>query len=232
MRRINSKVFFNWSSGKDSAFALYKFRKQQKVDLLFTTVNAENKRISMHGLRENALRAQAKAIGIPLKIFYLPPSPDMEIYNRMMANELESLKVAGYSETVYGDIFLEDLKKYRETQLGKVGIKTHFPLWQRNTKELIHEFIDLGFKSCIVSANAKWFDQDFVGQTITKELIENLPKEVDPCGENGEFHTFCYDGPLFETKVDINIGTKVLHEYDQPNKTGEKVGYWFCDIEV
>lgn len=227
-----SKIFFNWSSGKDSAFALYEFTKQQHIELLFTTVNAENKRISMHGLHESVLRAQAEAISIPLKVFYLPPSPDMEVYNRLMENELKGLKELGYEQTVYGDIFLEDLKAYREKQLAKVGIQARFPLWKKDTKKLILQFIELGFKSCIVSANAKWFDQNFVGQTITKELIENLPDDVDPCGENGEFHTFCYDGPIFKKKVDFTIGNKVLHEYDQPNKPLNKVGYWFCDIVV
>ena len=226
------KLYFNWSSGKDSALALYQLiqSNQYEIDLLFTSVGKETERVSMHGLREELLKKQAEMIGIKLEIMHLPNSPNMEIYNQLMDQKMRHLVGRGYEYTAFGDIFLEDLKTYREEQLKKVGVKSLFPLWKRNTTELILEFIDLGFKSKIVSANAKWFGKDFVGQDISHELINALPKEVDPCGENGEFHTFCYDGPMFEKEVEFTIGKKEKHSYQNPTDKASEIGYWFCDL--
>ena len=232
MNSKKPKLFFNWSSGKDSSFALYKLLQQNKFEIatLLSTVGSETKRIGMHGLRESLLKRQAKAIGIPLEIIYLSSSTTHEVYNHLMENAMESMKSKEIYHTAFGDIFLEDLKLYRESQLEKVGIKAEFPLWKRDTKELIIEFIELGFKTKIVAANAKYFDKDFVGADLTIELINNLPFEVDPCGENGEFHTFCYDGPIFNRPVEFLIGEKVKKSYPNPSNPNEEIYFWFCDL--
>lgn len=229
---MKPKLYFNWSSGKDSALALYKLiqSEQYTIDLLFTLIGKETRRVSMHGLREELLIQQAKSIGIPLEIMDLPESPNMEHYNTLMQNKMQELLQKGYRHTAFGDIFLEDLKKYREQKLKEVGVEASFPLWKRDTKELIHEFIDQGFKSKIVSANAKWFGRDFVGQDISHDLINSLPKEVDPCGENGEFHSFCYDGPIFKKAVEFEIGVKEKHSYKNPTDSAKEIGFWFCDL--
>lgn len=230
--QLKPKLFFNWSSGKDSAFALYCLQQQNefKVDLLFSTVSSEHKRVSMHGLRESMLLKQAEAIELPLEIMYLPKSSEMHTYNALMKQKMEELKAKGYQNTAFGDIFLEDLKQYRIEQLKPLSIKALFPLWKKNTSELIRQFIDLGFKSRVVSANEKWFSEDFVGKDITHDLIDALPKEVDPCGENGEFHTFCYDGPIFKEPVQFETGEKVKRSYQNPEDKGSEVSFWFCDL--
>tara|TARA_B110000503_G_C7165967_1_gene421928 strand:- start:1994 stop:2695 length:702 start_codon:yes stop_codon:yes gene_type:complete len=227
-----SKLFFNWSSGKDSSFALYELLQQNRFEIstLLTTVGMETERIGMHGLRESLLRRQVEAIGIPLEIIYLSSSASHEAYNKLMGDAMVKMKRRGIYDTAFGDIFLEDLRAYRESQLEKVGIKAHFPLWKRDTKELILEFIELGFKTKIVAASATFFDEDFVGQDVTKDLINSLPKGVDPCGENGEFHTFCYDGPNFKYPVTFELGEKVKKSYPNPGLKGNKIDFWFCDL--
>lgn len=229
---MKPKLFFNWSSGKDSSFALFELIESNKFDVkyLLTTVGKETKRIGMHGLRESLLVKQAEAIGIPLKIIYLSSSTTHKAYKELMENSMNEMKQEGIRNTAFGDIFLEDLRKYREAQLQSIGISAEFPLWKKDTKKLIHEFIDLGFKTKVVAANAKYFGKEFVGKDLTKELIENLPKEVDACGENGEFHTFCYEGPIFKHSVAFKVGKKVLKSYPNPSAKGETIDFWFCDL--
>lgn len=226
------KLFFNWSSGKDSSMALYYLLKSNKyaVEKLFTSVSLEHKRVSMHGLHEKLLQKQAEAIGIPLEIMYLPQSSEMGVYNKMMHSKLSEFKEQAFNHTAFGDIFLEDLRQYREEQLNQLNIKAEFPLWKKDTRLLIEEFIRLGFKTVVVSANAKWFDESFVGREIDEKWLADLPADVDPCGENGEFHTFCYDGPIFEQAVSFSLGEKVAKTYPQPNSEVEKVKFWYCDL--
>lgn len=229
---MNNKTYFNWSTGKDAALALYHLLQDENfsVEKLVTTINAHYQRVTMHGLPVSLLKKQTEAIGIPLQIIELPEQPSMSEYEKIMHTALDTLKTDHFTHSAFGDIFLEDLKKYREDNLSKLDISAVFPLWKRNTKALITEFLDLGFKAVIVCASAKYFSEDFVGKTITLELIENLPKEVDPCGENGEFHTFCYDGPIFQSPIPFTIGDKVYREYDTPNAKNEKTGFWFCNL--
>jgi uncharacterized protein (TIGR00290 family) len=229
---LKDKTYFNWSTGKDSALALYYLLQDTNYDItkLVTTINGKHNRVTMHGLPVNLLKAQVKAIGIPLQTITLPEMPSMAEYERTMTKTITDLKNEGFNHTVFGDIFLEDLKAYREQNLKPFNIKALFPLWKKDTKVLINTFIDLGFKAVIVCANSKYFSEAFVGQTITKELINNLPKDVDVCGENGEFHTFCFDGPIFKAPVPFSIGEKVYREYDAPNKEHSKTGFWFCDL--
>ena len=231
------KTYFNWSSGKDSALALYHLLQDEQytVDELITTINTHYNRVSMHGLRKELLEAQTQSIGIKSSFIELPEMPDMVTYEMKMLETVVRLKTEGFTHTAFGDIFLEDLKAYREAQLAKQNISAVFPIWKRDTKELMHEFLDLGFKTIIVCANSKFFNEDFVGTVIDKNFIDNLPEGVDPCGENGEFHTFCFDGPIFKNPIDFTIGKKVYREYDNPNTDNsvcesDKYGVWYCDL--
>ncbi|WP_248723870.1 diphthine--ammonia ligase [Seonamhaeicola sp. ML3] len=233
------KTYFNWSSGKDSALALYHLlqNKNYAVEELITTVNGHYNRVSMHGLRNELLVAQTESIGIKSNLIELPEMPNMETYEQKMSETVSRLKSEGFTHSAFGDIFLEDLRQYREDQLAKQGFKAVFPIWKRDTKALLNEFLELGFKTIIVCANSKYFNEDFVGTVIDKNFIDNLPEGVDPCGENGEFHTFCFDGPIFKTPIDFSIGKKVYREYKNPNtddsvckSDAENYGVWYCDL--
>ncbi len=233
----SKKTYFNWSSGKDSAIALYHLLNDDNysVDELITTVNSHYNRVSMHGLRKELLIAQTNALDIPASLIELPEMPSMAVYEQKMTETVSRLKSDGFTHSAFGDIFLEDLRKYREEQLAKEGFKAVFPIWKRNTKVLLNEFLELGFKTIIVCANSKYFDEDFVGTVIDKNFIKNLPDGVDPCGENGEFHTFCFDAPIFKKQIDFTIGEKVYREYDHPNTddsvcSSDKYGVWYCDL--
>ncbi|WP_075344423.1 Dph6-related ATP pyrophosphatase [Tenacibaculum agarivorans] len=239
------KAFFNWSSGKGSAFALYKILQEKEYEIvkLLTNVNQEYRRISMHGLREELLDKQVEAIGLPSEKLYFPAQVTMEMYNQKMKETLSDFKENKLDYAVFGDIFLEDLKKYRDQKLAEVGIKVVYPLWKRDTKELLKEFLDLGFKTITVCVNATLLGEEFVGRIIDEDFIKDLPENIDPCGENGEFHTFTFDGPIFNSPVDFQIGEKVLRSYtlnkeDDQNchtDTSEKVknydtSFWYCDL--
>lgn len=189
----------------------------------------------MHGLRNELLQAQTNAIGIKSSFIELPEMPDMATYETIMYKTISRLKNDGFTHTAFGDIFLEDLRTYRENQLVKQGFKAVFPIWKRNTKELLNEFLDLGFKTIVVCANSKYFNKDFVGTVINKDFIKNLPKGVDPCGENGEFHTFCFDGPIFKNPINFEMGNKVYREYTNPKTNNsdcesDNYGVWYCDL--
>lgn len=231
------KTYFNWSSGKDSALALYYLLQDDlfSVEELVTTVNNYYRRVSMHGLRNELLKAQTDALNIPASLIELPEMPSMKVYEQTMLATVSKLKEKGFTHSAFGDIFLEDLRDYRDKQLAKQNLKAVYPLWKRDTKALLNEFLDLGFKTIIVCANSKYFDQDFVGTVIDKHFINNLPEGVDPCGENGEFHTFCFDGPIFKHPIKFAIGEKVYREYDHPNTddsvcSSDKYGVWYCDL--
>ncbi|WP_027138760.1 Dph6-related ATP pyrophosphatase [Gaetbulibacter saemankumensis] len=232
-----NKTYFNWSTGKDSALALYHLLQDENysVDELITTVNSHYNRVSMHGLRKELLLAQTNAIDIPASLIELPEMPSMEIYEQKMLEAVNRLKDDGFTHSAFGDIFLEDLKDYRVKQLAKQNLEAVFPIWKKDTKALISEFLELGFKTVVVCANSKYFDENFVGTVIDEHFIDNLPKGVDPCGENGEFHTFCFDGPIFKNPIPYTIGEKVYREYDNPNTDNsvcksEKYGIWYCDL--
>ena len=231
---MKKKLYLNWSSGKDCTLSLYHLKKSEeyKVDLLLTSISKDLERVSMHGLHKSLLAAQAKAIDLPLELLEIPESPTMNTYNEVMQKKVDSLIARGYQHTAFGDIFLEDLRQYREEQLEKVGIKAHFPLWKKDTKELMSQFLDLGFKAVVVCANAKWFDKTAIGLTIDHEWLNQLPDEVDPCGENGEFHTFCYDGPLFKVEVQFKQGTPILKSYPDPIDNNKTIDFWFADLKA
>lgn len=238
------KTYFNWSSGKDSALALYKILNDTNynLDLLVTTINKDFNRVSMHGLRNELLLAQVKSIGINLKTIEFPANVTMDLYAEIMEEAMDSLLEKGYSHTVFGDIFLEDLKAYRDAKLEEVNITGIYPLWKKDTKDVLLEFLDLGFKAITVCVNAKLLGEEFVGRVIDEQFIIDLPENVDVCGENGEFHTFVFDGPIFKKPIDFSIGEKVLrsytlHDNDDDNchqtkkeNSNHDTSFWYCDL--
>ena len=203
------KAYFNWSTGKDAALALYYLKKNSnlKIDKLLTTINAHHDRVSMHGLRRELLLRQVESIGISLTTVELPEQPSMEEYDALMTATVNELKRDGYTDCGFGDIFLEDLRTYREQQLK--GINCHFPLWKKNTTKLLSEFISQGYKAVVICINGDLLDASFVGRELDYSFLNDLPDTVDPCGENGEFHTFCYDGPIFSNPVKFEFGEKI-----------------------
>jgi len=236
-----TKAFFNWSGGKDSALALYQAEKdkQYSIERLLTNINGKHRRVSMHGVREELLELQAEAIGLTLQKIILPEEPSMVEYENKMKETVEKLREEKFTHAFFGDIFLEDLKRYREEQLAKAGIIPVFPLWKRNTVELMHEFIDLGFKSILVCIKAELLPREFAGRIIDKDFLKDLPVNVDRCGENGEFHSFVFDGPIFRKPVDIKIGERIFREYRAPKTENDNcfakghsssTGFWFCDL--
>ncbi|NRB62499.1 MAG: adenine nucleotide alpha hydrolase [Saprospiraceae bacterium] len=228
------KLYFNWSSGKDASLGLYYLRQKEDIiiDKLVTCINRQYDRVTMHGVRRSLLEQQALSIGIPLEIIQLSDTPSMELYEEQMNRSISALHAEGYNACAFGDIFLEDLRAYRVQQLAPFGMELFFPLWQRDTHSLIREFIDLGFKAVVVCAHDEILGKSFVGRDIDESFMEDLPDNVDPCGENGEFHTFCYDGPIFSRPIPFEFGEKVLRRYDKPNSADDKmkVGFWFCDL--
>jgi len=235
------KAYINWSGGKDSSLALYHTLndKNYSVEKLLTNVSGEYQRISMHGVREELLEQQATAIGIPLQKLVLTDQPSMIEYEEHMMRTMNQLQQERFTHSVFGDIFLEDLKIYRESQLTKVGMTAVFPLWKRNTTELIHEFIDLGFKTIVVCVNEKYLDKSFCGRIIDEDFIRDLPENVDVCGENGEFHTFVFDGPIFNNPIVFAKGEIIYRKYAAPKQQSdncfqpavvEDYGFYFCDL--
>ena len=235
------KAIFNWSGGKDSALALYRVLQEEdyKVEKLLTSVNTNHQRISMHGVRETLLEEQATSIGIPLQKVQLPEQLDMKDYNQLMKKMMMELKKQGFGYSIFGDIFLEDLKKYREEQLNSQGFLARFPIWKEDTRELIQEFLDLGFKSIVVCVNSEMLDKSFIGRVIDERFLCDLPDNVDPCGENGEFHTFVFEGPIFKNPIPFEIGEKIYREYNRPKNAlnsrelesqASTIGFWFCDL--
>lgn len=233
---MKPKAVFNWSSGKDSALALYKTLKEDQFEVttLLTSINEEFQRISMHGVHVSLLEKQAKSLGFPLIKMELPKEPSMEEYREIMNKTMNEIQSQGITHSIFGDIFLEDLRKYREDQLQSIGMKAVFPLWKQNTSHLINEFLDLGFKTIVTCVNETFLDKSFAGRIIDQNFIKDLPENVDPCGENGEFHTFTFDGPIFTNPIEFEIGGTVKKTYPKPKSdendvAGEYV-FWFCDL--
>lgn len=226
------KAFFNWSSGKDSALALYTILQSNtySISILVTTVNQKFKRISMHGVDENLLKKQAESIGLPLEIIYLPEEVSMDVYDNIMKDTLKKLVDMGNEYSVFGDIFLEDLRKYREIKLADLNLKGVFPLWKQDSKAIMEKFLSLGFKAITVSVNANLLDESFVGREVDENFIKDLPSTVDVCGENGEFHTFVYDGPIFSKPINVKIGEKVLKTYPSNKNDTWDNSFWYCDL--
>ncbi|WP_288438833.1 diphthine--ammonia ligase [uncultured Chryseobacterium sp.] len=233
---MKPKALFNWSSGKDSALALYQTLQENRyeVAVLLTSINQEFQRISMHGVSVSLLEKQAESLGIPLIKMELPKEPSMEEYRQMMSKTMTDVQAQGITHSIFGDIFLEDLRKYREDQLKPMGMEAVFPLWKRNTSQVIQEFLALGFKTIVTCVNGSYLDKSFAGRIIDQKFIDDLPENVDPCGENGEFHTFTFDGPIFKKPVQFEIGETVKKTYPKPKNSAEEEDgeyiFWFSDL--
>lgn len=230
-------AFFVWSGGKDSALALHRVivGKKYAVKYLLTTVNETLRRITMHGVRVALLEAQAQALGIPLIQVLMPENPDMAAYNQRMLEALTKLKIEGIETAIFGDIFLEDLRAYREKQMAGIGMKAIFPLWQENTTGLIHEFTELQFKAVLVCVSQARLGKSFIGREINAALLADLPPHVDPCGENGEYHSFVYDGPIFQRSVAFRKGEIIFRNYAVEAKDEYQIApydseFWFLDL--
>ena len=197
----------------------------------------------MHGVRIELLDQQAASIAIPLVKMLTPEMPDMKTYETIMKETLVRLKNSGMQVCIFGDIFLEDLRMYRENKLAEINLKAIFPLWKIPTSQLIREFIDLGFKAIIVCVNDRFLDRRFVGRIIDDSFLKDLPDNVDPCGENGEFHSFVYDGPIFSKPIEFKLGEIVHRKYSPTQQDSSSQytcnssnpnpfdnGFWYGDL--
>lgn len=216
------KILFAWSGGKDSAMALHEITKNPMIEVvaLLTTVTREYNRISMHGVRCELLERQAELIGLPFVKVFISPRSSNEDYETAMRETLEHYRDLGVTAVAFGDLFLEDLRKYREDKLAQVGMTGIFPLWMRDTTELAAEFISLGFKAIISCADSQAGTAAFAGREFNHLLLSELPKTCDPCFENGECHSFVYEGPIFREPIRVKTGEIVLRD--------ERFNY--CDI--
>ena len=212
------RVVFSWSGGKDSALALHEIRRSGRYEVvaLLTTVAEQYKRISHHGVREELLDMQAEAVGLPLDKLYLPANAPLPCTNaqfeELMGRALAKYHAAGVLLVAHGDIFLQDLRDYRERNLAKVGMKGLFPLWRRDTTELLRTFIQSGFKAYLSCVDGQKLGEAFAGRAVDAALLGDLPAGVDPCGEYGEYHSFVYDGPIFQRPVPVRVGEVVLRD--------------------
>lgn len=215
------KALIAWSSGKDSAWALHEVRRAGNLDIVgaLTTVTGTFGRVSMHGVREELLRAQLDAAGLPATVVRIPyPCPN-EIYEREMAAAVADAKARGVSQIVFGDLFLQDIRDYRERQLTGTGIAPVFPLWQKPTAALAGAMIEAGVEAHLAVVDLKKLPASFAGRRFDRQLLSDLPAGVDPCGENGEFHTFVSAGPMLTRKIPVRVG-----------ETVERDGFAFADL--
>ncbi|WP_316829461.1 ATP-binding protein [Pedobacter aquatilis] len=238
--KIKRQCIFNWSGGKDSTLALHYAMQDSSIEIkyLVTTVTEKYNRVSMHGVRESLLIKQAESIGIPLYQIRLPEMPDMKTYDDVMHLHLTKFKEEGITHSIFGDIFLKNLRTYRENKLKEAGLEAIFPLWKMNTTAIIKEFLNLNYNTIIVCAQQNL--KEICGKVINTSLISSLPPNIDPCGENGEFHTFAFEGPVFKQKIDFMTGELVFRTYAQPSDTASnqvdkdatqpEIGFWYIDL--
>ena len=207
-------AIFNWSGGKDSAIALYRILKDNEfaVKYLITTFGPD-KITQMHRIPVDLIEKQAASLGMQLLKLELPENPTDTAYTRQMKEVFNSLKQEDIHFTIYGDIFLEDVRRYREDRARESKMNAVFPIWQVSSKELMEGFIDDGFKAKVICINPKKLDESFLGREIDREFLADLPGDVDPAGENGEFHTFVYDGPIFKYPVNFGFGEMERIDY-------------------
>ncbi len=227
------KTVLNWSSGKDAAFAYMQLASAGKhqVTRLLTTLSQQHDRVLMHGVRETLLDMQAERMGLPLTKMKLPASPTDQIYADLMHNAFANFKQQGIEAAAFGDIFLQDLREYREQQLAKVGLSGVFPLWKMDTRLLASTIAEQGIEAIIICVDDRHLGNEFLGRKIDQSLLNDLPAQVDPCGENGEYHSFVYNAPFFTAPIHLNIGETVHRTYTAPQGAAEReCGFYFLDI--
>jgi uncharacterized protein (TIGR00290 family) len=218
---MREPVAFCWSGGKDSALALFELRQSARYEVvaLLTTLTRDFERISMHGVRRELLLRQSAAIGIPVDEVWITQGASNVEYETEMGKMLESYRDRGVGTVAFGDIFLEDLRAYREQNLARLGMQALFPIWKRDTRELIATFLARGFRSITCCIDTRRLDDSFVGREIDSQFLDDLPAGVDPCGENGEFHSYTCAGPLFDSAIHVLRGEIV-----------RKDSFLFCDL--
>ena len=215
------KVLFSWSSGKDSAISLYETQRSQKYEIiaLLTTITSDYDRVSMHGVPRLLVEQQAHSLGLPIEKVFISKDCSNEEYEAKMREVLIGFRQAGISSVVFGDVFLEEVRRYREDNLSQLGMKGIFPIWGRDTAELTGTFIELGFQAVVTCIDSKVLDKRFAGRVLDKHFLAELPPNVDPAGENGEFHSFVFDGPIFKERIGYTLGERVLRD-----------SFYFCDL--
>jgi uncharacterized protein (TIGR00290 family) len=215
------RAYVSWSSGKDSAFALHVARLEGTADIVgvLTTVNEVHDRVAMHGVRSALLDRQIAALGLPVIKVNIPSPCPNDVYEARMEEACATIKAKGTEHIVFGDLYLEDIRAYREEKLGTIGMTPLFPLWRRDTTKLARDMIASGLVAHIACLDPKRIDRRFAGRRFDASLLEELPSDIDPCGENGEFHTAVTAGPMFDNPIDVTIG-----------ETVERDGFVFADI--
>jgi uncharacterized protein (TIGR00290 family) len=218
-----TELALSWSGGKDSALALRALRAEPATEpaALITTFTADYDRVSIHGVRRELVEAQAAAVGLPLVEVPIPAGCSNDVYEARFAAALDAPPLAGVGAVAFADLFLADIRDYREAWFERLGRATVFPLWGRDTTALAEEFIDAGFKAVLVCVDPRRLDPSFAGRAFDAALLADLPVDVDPCGENGEFHTFVHAGPIFERPIPIEIG-----------EVSRREGFVFCDVRA
>ena len=220
-RHPQPKAWLAWSSGKDSAWALHTTRQHREFDVvaLLTTVNRTHERVAMHAVRESLLEIQAAAAGLPLVKVLIPSPCSNEIYEQAMSEAMARARGNGIQHLIFGDLFLEDVRAYREKQLARCEMVPVFPLWGRNTRQLAEDMLAGGLSAFLTCVDSRQLDRAFAGRRFDKDLLAALPPKVDPCGENGEFHTFASAGPMFRSEIPVVAGEIV-----------ERDGFVFADL--
>jgi uncharacterized protein (TIGR00290 family) len=221
MRTERKDVLVSWSGGKDSCLALHEIQKSagMEVEALLTTITRDFDRISMHGVRRTLLEQQAASLGLRLHQILISKDATNEEYESRMGEAFSAYRTRGIHSIAFGDLFLEEIRTYRQQLLAKHDMTGLYPIWGRNTAKLIRDFLDAGFKTAVVCVDPAQLDPSFVGRVIDKAFLEELPSNVDPCGENGEFHTFVFDGPNFKGPVNFTFGEKICRD-----------SFWFSDL--
>jgi uncharacterized protein (TIGR00290 family) len=231
-----TKISISWSGGKDSALALWMLKNDEQYEVvgLHTTFGEHTRRVGMHGIQDSMIEAQAASIGLPLDKLYYPASGDNQAYEDTIKRYLEELKGKGIKHIAYGDILLEDLKKYREDKLSENGFIAVFPLWKNNTRRLSEKIIKQGFKTKLCAGDKEKIGKNWIGKDYSFEFLKELSPDVDHCGENGEFHSFCYDGPIFHFPLKVYCKEVVQQSYDIILDNGEKDKkyYWFATLSL
>jgi len=212
-------VLVSWSGGKDSCLALYEVQKTRAVEALLTTVTRDFDRISMHGVRRVLLEQQAESLGLPLREVWISKGASNEEYEANIGAAFTAYRARGIDSVVFGDLFLADIRAWRDALLARHGMNGLYPVWGRDTAAYIRQFLALGFQCAVVCVDPAKLDRTFVGRIIDAQFLSELPREVDPCGENGEFHTFVFDGPNFRHRIEFSFGDIVLRD-----------GFWFADL--
>jgi uncharacterized protein (TIGR00290 family) len=215
------KTLVSWSSGKDSAWMLHVLKQDPSIEIggLLTTMNEQFDRVAMHAVRRRLLEAQANAAGVPLRTVQLPWPCSNEQYEERMRVAVAQAVAEGFTHVAFGDLFLEDVRKYREEKLAGTGLTPLFPIWGIPTDHLATQMVDSGLRSVLTCINPKHLDRSFAGRQFNRELLDDLPAGVDKCGERGEFHSFAWDGPMFNTPVSIEVGEVV-----------DRDGFVFADV--